>query len=120
MKLYLSASYRCLRRSGDPDLPLARNRGNHSVARPWVPACAGTTDRESMIATLSQGGSPMLGLSDIQSSQKELQDYYAQLDAQHVTPAWIGGGISIEPQSKAVPHLWRWRDLRPQAMRAAE
>ena len=62
----------------------------------------------------------MLGLSDIQSSQKELQDYYAQLDAQHVTPAWIGGGISIEPQSKAVPYLWHWRDLRPQAMRAAE
>jgi gentisate 1,2-dioxygenase len=59
-------------------------------------------------------------LSDIQSSQEELQDYYAQLAAQHVTPAWIGGGISIEPQSKAVPYLWHWRDLRPQAMRAAE
>ena len=62
----------------------------------------------------------MLELSDIQSSQEELQDYYAQLRAQHVTPAWIGGGISIEPQSKAVPYLWHWRDLRPQAMRAAE
>src|SRR2546430_16284637 len=62
----------------------------------------------------------MLELSDIQSSQEELQDYYAQLRAQHVTPAWIGGGISTEPRSKAVPHLWRWRDLRPQAMRAAE
>jgi hypothetical protein len=37
-----------------------------------------------------------------------------------VTPAWIGGGISLEPRSKAVPYLWRWRDLRPQAMRAAE
>src|SRR6202165_2681466 len=62
----------------------------------------------------------MLELSDIQSSQEELQDYYAQLRAQHVTPAWIGGGISIEPQSKAVPYLWHWRDLRPQARRAAE
>src|SRR6266478_5982597 len=62
----------------------------------------------------------MLELSDIQSSQEELEDYYAQLRAQHVTPAWIGGGISFEPQSKAVPYLWRWRDLRPQAMRAAE
>lgn len=61
----------------------------------------------------------MLELSDIQSSQEELQDYYAQLRAQHVTPAWIGGGISLEPESKAVPYLWRWRDLRPQAMRAA-
>ena len=41
----------------------------------------------------------MLELSDIKSSQEELQDYYAQLSAQHVTPAWIGGGISIEPRS---------------------
>ena len=62
----------------------------------------------------------MLELSHIQSSQEELQDYYAQLSAQHVTPAWIGGGISIEPRSTAVPYLWHWRDLRPQAMRAAE
>src|SRR6476619_4296957 len=69
---------------------------------------------------LSQGGSSMLELSDIQSSQEELQDYYAQLQAQHVTPAWIGGGISVEPQSQAVPYAWHWRDLRPQAIRAGE
>ena len=34
----------------------------------------------------------MLQLSDIQSSPEELQEYYAQLRAQHVTPAWIGAG----------------------------
>jgi len=62
----------------------------------------------------------MLELSDIKSSEEELEDYYTQLRAQHVTPAWIGGGVSIEPQSRAVPYLWRWRDLRPQAVRAAE
>src|SRR5438874_10026220 len=62
----------------------------------------------------------MLELSDIQSSPEELQDYYAQLSAQHITPAWIGGGISIEPRSESVPFVWHWRDLRPQAMRAAE
>jgi gentisate 1,2-dioxygenase len=62
----------------------------------------------------------MLELSDIKSSEEELEDYYTQLRAQHVTPAWIGGGVSIEPQSRAVPYLWRWRDLRPQAMRAAD
>src|SRR5439155_15891290 len=67
-----------------------------------------------------QGGSPMLQVSDIQSSQEELQEYYAQLAAQHVTPAWIGGGISVEPRSEALPYLWHWRDLRPQAVRAAE
>jgi gentisate 1,2-dioxygenase len=62
----------------------------------------------------------MLALSDIQSSQEELQDYYAQLRAQQVIPAWIDGGISVEPHSEAVPYLWHWQDLRPQAMRAAE
>jgi gentisate 1,2-dioxygenase len=62
----------------------------------------------------------MLQLSDIQASPEELDDYYAQLKAQHVTPAWIGGGISVEPQSTAVPYVWHWRELRPQAMRAAE
>ena len=39
----------------------------------------------------------MLELSDIKSSEEELQEYYAQLSAQHVTPAWISGGISVEP-----------------------
>jgi gentisate 1,2-dioxygenase len=62
----------------------------------------------------------MLELSDIKSTEEELLDYYEQLRAQHITPAWIGGGISIEPHSQAVPYLWHWRDLRPQAMRAAE
>jgi len=62
----------------------------------------------------------MLQVSDIQSSPEELESYYAQLRDQRITPAWIGGGISVEPQSKAVPYLWHWRDLRPQAMRAAE
>ncbi|MGH7096472.1 MAG: cupin domain-containing protein [Stellaceae bacterium] len=62
----------------------------------------------------------MLELSDIKSSEQELEDYYVQLRAQHVSPAWTGGGLSIEPRSKAVPHLWHWRELRPQAMRAAE
>jgi gentisate 1,2-dioxygenase len=62
----------------------------------------------------------MLKLSDIKSSEAELSAYYDELRAQHVSPAWISGGITTEPKSKAVPHVWRWRDLRPQAMRAAE
>jgi gentisate 1,2-dioxygenase len=62
----------------------------------------------------------MLELSDIQSSQEELQEYYTQLRSQHVTPAWLNEAVSVAPQSAAVPYLWHWRDLRPQAMRAAE
>jgi len=62
----------------------------------------------------------VLKLSDIKSSEEELRGYYEQLRAQHVSPAWLGGGISLEPKSKAVPYVWHWRDLRPQAMRAAQ
>src|SRR5437667_12625265 len=61
----------------------------------------------------------MLQRSNIVSSEEELQEFYAQLRSQHVTPAWIGGGVSVEPRSKAVPYVWHWRELRPQAMRAA-
>jgi hypothetical protein len=45
----------------------------------------------------------MLQLSDIQPSPEELRDYYDQLRSQHITPAWIGGGISVEPQSQRCP-----------------
>ena len=62
----------------------------------------------------------MLKRSRINAREDELQDFFAQLRSQHVTPAWISEGISLEPKSKAVPYVWRWRDLRPQAMRAAE
>src|SRR5215475_7153690 len=62
----------------------------------------------------------MLELSDIQSSPEELQNYYRQLRTQHVMPAWLNEAVSVAPQSTAVPHLWHWRDLRPQAIRAAE
>ena len=66
------------------------------------------------------GGQPLLKRSRINAREDELQDFFAQLRSQHVTPAWISEGISLEPKSKAVPYVWRWRDLRPQALRAAE
>src|SRR2546423_15678912 len=62
----------------------------------------------------------MLQRSNIVSSEEELQKFYAQLQAQHITPAWISGGVSVEPRSMAEPAVWHWRDLRPQAIRAAE
>src|SRR5438128_12477507 len=59
-------------------------------------------------------------LSNIVASDEELKTYYEALRAQHVTPAWIAGGVTVEPKSKAIPYVWHWRDLRPQAMRAAQ
>ena len=48
----------------------------------------------------------MLQRSNIVSPEEELQDFYEELRAQHVTPAWISGGVGVEPKSKAVPFLW--------------
>ena len=62
----------------------------------------------------------MSKLSSIQSSEQELQKYYEHLQAQHVSPLWIAPATGVEPRSNAVPHVWHWRDLRPQLMRAAE
>ena len=62
----------------------------------------------------------MLQRSSIQTPEAELQAFYAQLQSEHIAPAWTSGGISVEPVSKAVPYVWHWRDLRPHAIRAAE
>src|SRR5260370_41396309 len=78
--------------------------------------CARRWPKLSRSQQAYRGGFPMLQLSDIQSSPEELQDYYEQLRAQHVTPAWLGGGISLEPQSQAVPYVWHWRDFRAHAV----
>src|SRR5947208_331037 len=60
----------------------------------------------------------MLQVSDIQSSQEELQAYYAQLREQHVTPAWGGGGYTVV-EGERVPMFpgdlvltpnWTWHD----------
>jgi gentisate 1,2-dioxygenase len=62
----------------------------------------------------------MLKLSNIKPSEEELREYYEQLRSQHVSPLWLGGDISLEPKSKAIPYVWHWRELRPQAIRAAQ
>ena len=59
----------------------------------------------------------MLKLSDIKSSEEELREYYEQLRSQHVSPLWLGGGISLEPKSKAIPYVWHWRGGRRRCAR---
>jgi gentisate 1,2-dioxygenase len=61
-----------------------------------------------------------LKLSDIKTEEAVLEAYYEELRGQQIVPAWISGGITFEPKTKAVPYVWHWRDVRPQAMRAAE
>ena len=62
----------------------------------------------------------MAKLSTIELWEAARQAYYAELRDQHIVPLWISDGVTVEPRSKAVPHVWHWRDLRPHALRAAE
>lgn len=62
----------------------------------------------------------MLKTSSIVASEAELADYYEQLNAQHLAPAWLYPSTTDQPKTNALPYVWHWRDLRPQAMRAAE
>jgi gentisate 1,2-dioxygenase len=62
----------------------------------------------------------MLTRSNIVAAEEALQVFYRELDAHSLAALWIqGGGGGPEPKSKAVPFVWHWCDLRPQAMRAA-
>ncbi len=64
----------------------------------------------------------MLSRSSPEATQAVLQSYYQDLQGYSVAPLWTvqEEALVSEPKSKAVPHLWRWRELRPQALRAAE
>ena len=62
----------------------------------------------------------MLKRSNIVAAEEDLQAFYRELDAYSLAALWGQGGGAIEPKNKAVPFVWHWRDVRPQAMRAAE
>ena len=63
----------------------------------------------------------MLKRSHIVAAEEDLQAFYRELEAQSMAALWSqGGGGGPEPKSKAVPFVWHWQDVRPQAMRAAE
>jgi gentisate 1,2-dioxygenase len=62
----------------------------------------------------------MLQRSSITSSESDLQAYYGDLESLNMAPLWTRPEAGLEPRSKLEPFRWRWRDLRPQALRALE
>ena len=64
----------------------------------------------------------MISRSSRKATEAVLQDFYEQLQDFSVAPLWTVQEEALvnEPKSKAVPHVWRWSELKPQAMRAAE
>jgi gentisate 1,2-dioxygenase len=54
---------------------------------------------------------------------EELRDYYDRLRSLNTGPLWVATGGTPgpqEPRSRAVPHVWRWQDVRPLLLRAGE
>lgn len=53
---------------------------------------------------------------------RSAEDYYAGLPEFEVAPLWksMKKLLSQEPQSKAVAHLWRYEEIRPQLMEAGD
>jgi gentisate 1,2-dioxygenase len=65
--------------------------------------------------------------SDITSSVEELEHFSQDLRQLSVAALWANQGAPrattnepVEPKPQPVPHVWHWRDLRPQALRAGE
>lgn len=52
----------------------------------------------------------------------ELDAYYRDLESMHTTALWrvIADQMPDFPQPRAVPFLWRYKDVRPQVIRAGE
>jgi gentisate 1,2-dioxygenase len=67
--------------------------------------------------------------SDITASAEELDDFSRDLQQLSVSALWANQARAgdtaaspskVEPKPQAVPFVWHWRDLRAQALRAAE
>ena len=61
-------------------------------------------------------------LSQSKATAETLDQYYEELQDFSLRPLWTVKEPALvgEPVSKAIPFIWRWRELRPQALRAGE
>ena len=65
--------------------------------------------------------------SDFIASRDQLDEFYEELQALSLGALWASADLSklqhvkkVEPKPKAVPHVWRWDDVLPRALKAAE
>ena len=61
-------------------------------------------------------------LSTSGATAETLDRFYADLRGYSASPLWLvqEEALVAEPKSRAWPHRWRWRELRPQALRAGD
>lgn len=58
----------------------------------------------------------------VEDRAQTLSQYYEALERQQLAPLWkyLANLMPATPRSPAVAHLWRYRELRPQLLRAGE
>ena len=61
-------------------------------------------------------------LTTSRATAETLDRFYEDLRGFSTSPLWLvqEEALVAEPKSKALPFLWRWRDLQPQALRAGD
>ena len=52
----------------------------------------------------------------------EREQFYHDLPQLNLSPLWeaLAGALTPEPRVRSMPHIWRWRDVRPHVLRAGE
>ena len=59
--------------------------------------------------------------TDQQDIHAEIERFYEQIRPFHLGPLWTAWGLlPYEPRKQAVPHVWRYEEVREQLMRAGE
>ena len=64
----------------------------------------------------------MLSNSSASATQEVLDEFYRDLEGYGLAPLWQVQETALvdEPTGKALPYIWRWKDLEPRALRAGE
>jgi len=59
-------------------------------------------------------------MTEPSAQDAERQQFYAALERQQMGPLWavLGRTLTAQPPRREVPHLWSWREVRPQLLRA--
>lgn len=61
-------------------------------------------------------------MTETKQGRSRAEEYYSSLPEFEVAPLWkdLGNLLPKQPKSKAVPHLWRYEEVRPKLMEAGD
>jgi len=61
-------------------------------------------------------------MARIEATQGQREEFYAEISPYNLAPMWekMHELITREPRPRAVPHLWRYEEVRPRLLKAAD